>query len=389
MGCFTSLKETSFAPAERKNKEKIISQAKDLRQALKDGLNQKLREKLKNNSILDLTPDSALVLNSDRQLIFANKALLHFLNLKDDKSILGLRPGEILHCAHAENDSGGCGTTKFCSACGAVKSILSTQEHRVEDQQECEIITTKNKTYNFRVWTFPFGKNTIFVLRDIADEVYRNTLEHIFFHDLTNIGSALYGWLNMINDNTEDFKKYRTLLTRLAEEISSQRDLLMSEQDSMTVNWETASNVEIIRFIVEILAEHQVAEGKEILAVKGAQAVNFKTDTRLLKRVIINMVKNALEASEEGERVLLKTTSKQDKVIFEVHNKGFIPEDVQLQMFNRSFSTKGRGRGLGIYSMKLLSENDLQSRIYFTSTPKDGTSFFIECPIEPVIEEDR
>jgi sensor histidine kinase regulating citrate/malate metabolism len=61
-----------------------------------------------------------------------------------------------------------------------------------------------------------------------------------------------------------------------------------------------------------------------------------------------------------------------------VHNQGFIPKDVQLQIFQRSFSTKGEGRGIGTYSMKLLGEKYLKGKVRFESLDKNGTTFYIE-----------
>jgi signal transduction histidine kinase len=54
-----------------------------------------------------------------------------------------------------------------------------------------------------------------------------------------------------------------------------------------------------------------------------------------------------------------------------------MPREVQLQLFKRSFTTKGTGRGLGTYSMKLLTERYLKGRIAFTSSETDGTTFTV------------
>ena len=43
-----------------------------------------------------------------------------------------------------------------------------------------------------------------------------------------------------------------------------------------------------------------------------------------------------------------------------------MPRQVQLQIFKRSFSTKGAARGLGTYSMRLLSERYLKGVVSFT-----------------------
>lgn len=54
--------------------------------------------------------------------------------------------------------------------------------------------------------------------------------------------------------------------------------------------------------------------------------------------------------------------------------------EVQAQVFQRSFSTKGNDRGLGTYSMKLFGENYLKGKVYFQSDADKGTTFFLALP---------
>jgi sensor histidine kinase regulating citrate/malate metabolism len=49
-----------------------------------------------------------------------------------------------------------------------------------------------------------------------------------------------------------------------------------------------------------------------------------------------------------------------------------------MQLFQRSFSTKGTGRGLGTYSIRLLTENYLEGKVSFVSNEAEGTVFSIE-----------
>jgi sensor histidine kinase regulating citrate/malate metabolism len=58
-----------------------------------------------------------------------------------------------------------------------------------------------------------------------------------------------------------------------------------------------------------------------------------------------------------------------------VNNPTFMPRDVQLQVFKRSFSTKGAGRGIGTYSMRLLASRYLGGTVDFTTSEADGTTF--------------
>jgi sensor histidine kinase regulating citrate/malate metabolism len=100
-----------------------------------------------------------------------------------------------------------------------------------------------------------------------------------------------------------------------------------------------------------------------------------------VRRVIGNMVKNALEACRPGDTVTLRCRASHDGIEFDVHNPGAMPRNVQLQVFQRSFTSKGDGRGLGTYSMKLLSERYLGGRVSFTSEAVSGTTFSAWYPL--------
>jgi hypothetical protein len=107
----------------------------------------------------------------------------------------------------------------------------------------------------------------------------------------------------------------------------------------------------------------------------------FDTDLALLGRVLVNMLRNAIEAAPGGP-IRLSCARVGDRYRFSVHNPGVIPDDVAARIFRRSFSTKAtRGRGLGTYSMKLFGERVLGGEVGFTTSADEGTTFFIDHPI--------
>ena len=93
------------------------------------------------------------------------------------------------------------------------------------------------------------------------------------------------------------------------------------------------------------------------------------------------MLKNALEASRPGETVTLGCEEVEGKIRFWVHNAGFIPPAAQLQIFQRSSSTKGEGRGVGTHSKRLLSERYLKGSVSFTTSQENGTVFTASYPL--------
>ncbi len=59
-----------------------------------------------------------------------------------------------------------------------------------------------------------------------------------------------------------------------------------------------------------------------------------------------------------------------------------MPPEIQLQVFNRSFSTNGTGRGIGTYSIRLLGEKYLGGQVTFDSFDGGGTTFRIHLPAQ-------
>jgi len=89
--------------------------------------------------VLASTEGYVMVLDENRQVLGANAVLLKALGLTSDGPILGLRPGEALACGHAPEGPDGCGTSKACSACGAVQAILAVQKGLVPVGKECQL----------------------------------------------------------------------------------------------------------------------------------------------------------------------------------------------------------------------------------------------------------
>ncbi|MCX7671616.1 MAG: PAS domain-containing sensor histidine kinase [Anaerolineae bacterium] len=370
---------TEFAPAERAQPHEVAAQATRFLETSADL-----------QTILDAVPDVVLMLNRHRQIIFANRSTTFLLN-RGFAEVLGLRPGEALNCIHAYESQGGCGTTAFCSTCGAVRAILASQRG-LTDVQECRILVRDSSdALDLRVWAVPYQaggeKLTIFTVQDIRDEKRRLALERIFFHDVLNtagtISFALQLMTEMKADAMPDLPEMLTRLTdQLIEEIKSQRDLLSAENHELIVQPDVIDLRTFLPGVVETYRQHEVAQGRHIRLALPDEQPTFVSDPALLRRVLGNMLKNALEATPAGETVTLGYRFDDGQIEFWVHNPTVMPRDVQLQVFQRSFSTKGRGRGLGTYSIKLLSERYLQGKVSFESSPATGTIFRAIYPLQ-------
>ena len=135
-----------------------------------------------------------------------------------------------------------------------------------------------------------------------------------------------------------------------------------------------------VREVVEAFRD-RFSDHKIVLDEGQVEDLTLNTDRALLQRVLGNMVLNAIEASRPHENVGVSYRVADGQVEFRVHNASHIPEEIRVQVFQRSFSTKGAGRGLGTYSMKLLSERYLNGSVGLSSSPEHGTIFVARYPL--------
>eukprot|EP01022_Parablepharisma_sp_SALTPOND_P006579 TRINITY_DN126681_c0_g1_i1.p1 TRINITY_DN126681_c0_g1~~TRINITY_DN126681_c0_g1_i1.p1 ORF type:complete len:114 (+),score=3.38 TRINITY_DN126681_c0_g1_i1:33-344(+) len=92
------------------------------------------------------------------------------------------------------------------------------------------------------------------------------------------------------------------------------------------------------------------------------------------------MIKNAIEMNVPHDTITLSCKESENQIELSVHNNSIVPDKVKDQLFKRFYSTKGKGRGLGTYSMKLLGEKYLKGKVSFTSGEEIGTTFYIQLP---------
>lgn len=352
-----------------------------------------LQNKLIENSdifktIIKVLPYPLLILNDKRQTVFYNQALLDLLEVNQQTHLFGFRPGDIFQCENAYKEDG-CGTTEFCRTCGAAKAIEASLAKR-KDIQECRITTIEDEALDFRVWTYPFQINNqkfiLFTLIDISHEKRREILERIFYHDILNTANGIKGILeNCDTDNLENIREFnylaRNFVKILIDEIQSQRIFSLAESGSLEIQLE---KFKLNALIDEVLTLFSLqTQFKDIVIERSVpEDLILVTDKTILRRIITNLTKNALEASKSGSKVFISANQDDDKVEIKFLNDSVMPEIVQLQIFKRSFSTKGKGRGLGTYSARLLTERYLKGEISFKSMEGFGTEFKILIPLK-------
>ncbi|TVR75213.1 MAG: hypothetical protein EA408_00735 [Marinilabiliales bacterium] len=336
--------------------------------------------------ILRDLPNIIIILNRNRQIVYMNRTFSRLLNRDEETAGNGMRPGECLLCIHAVNAEYGCGSSDFCKVCGFSNAIVRSEKGEAS-AGECNITLDKGETMSLSVYTRPFshnGQDYVFAyLQDISDQKTRELLENIFLHDINNSISVLNGLSELFDDLPpgEVRSMINELSSRLTDEIQSYRLISDAENHTLSVKVSEVNLDDLITGVINTLLANNKLRNRIVKYEKSG--VEIYTDETLLRRVLINAVKNALEASDDTQEVVVAAGPAADDPVsaeIKIMSIPVIPDDIQLQLFQRSFSTKGAGRGWGTYSIRLLTESYLRGRVSFRSDREAGTVFTIAIP---------
>ena len=371
--------KTHFASASRSTDDEILKE------------NEHLSSQVLFNEIFGAMGGMNAVIDNNRQIVYANNEFLALFGLNTVEPILGKRPGEVISCLHSGELPAGCGTSLACTYCGAVNAILESQITGMKSIKESHISTIadeKLKSWDLKITSSPIELEGsiyyIFTVQDISDEKRRKALEGIFFHDLLNSAGGLNGLLSILKKGTkpEETPELISLSEEasrdILEEIIIHRQIRAAEDGDLLVKTEMINSIELLESTVSKIRSHEVGQNRKVIIHDRSVNIDFKTDKILIRRVITNLIKNALEATGLNGSVEVGAKHEADKILLWVRNEGVIRMDVQMQLFQRSFSTKAKNRGIGTYSIKLLTENYLNGKVSFVSNEKEGTIFTVE-----------
>lgn len=309
--------------------------------------------------LLDAMPVMCLLLNDERQIVFANKATLDSMHLKDAYALCGQRPGKALQCVFASEGDNDCGAARYCPICGPARRFRNDCSAD-DDAHECRILRRNGlEALDLRVSLTPItvGEDpfVLFLMVDIRKE-RKSTPESMLLHDFPNPAGVVREFGNLFPDREGDNEKYPDtiprLSTRLAEEIEKQGGLSGTGDDELQVKPAIIDAENLLEQIKQQYEGQPIAKGRQILIAPQTEQVILQSNRVLLKRVLANLVKSALEASRQNAVVLMGADARHGTVEFWVRTSQPTNPYAQSHPFQRSFSTTGQdGAGLGDFTL--------------------------------------
>ncbi len=133
-------------------------------------------------------------------------------------------------------------------------------------------------------------------------------------------------------------------------------------------------------FIKQILENIIVPENIEIIVRNKHEQFSF--DPIKMRRVINNLIKNAIEAMPDGGKIIISSKKLKYKKVIQIADNGpGIPPEIIKGLFTKQVTTKPDGHGIGLISCKEIIEAH-NGTISVKSKP-GKTIFMISLPSTP------
>lgn len=223
-----------------------------------------------------------------------------------------------------------------------------------------------------------------------AKEFLRDTISDIS-HQLKTPIAALNIYNGILQQETADAATVREFTSLSEQELDRIESLVqsllkMAQLDAGAITLERApENVfDLLEHIKRQYSFRAEQEGKEIV-LKGDEQTVFSCDRTWLTEAIGNLVKNALDHTAQGDRILVRWQQSPclTQITVEDTGSGIHSEDLYhiFKRFYRSrFSKDTQGVGLGLPLAKSIVEAH-QGSIEVHSKLGQGTAFTINFPI--------
>ncbi|MFN8542703.1 MAG: ATP-binding protein [Candidatus Binatia bacterium] len=131
-----------------------------------------------------------------------------------------------------------------------------------------------------------------------------------------------------------------------------------------------------LRFTVELHA----TSAATVVRQYAAPQVFARADADLLRPVLLNLVRNAMQAMPDGGTLTVRVATEADGVTIEVRDTGpGIPAGEQEAIFRPFFTKRTRGTGLGLAVARELVKG-MSGKLRVASEPGQGATFTVTLP---------
>lgn len=171
-------------------------------------------------------------------------------------------------------------------------------------------------------------------------------------------------------------EKDRAKLTIIVDEVTRLEHLLDGLKELYKppqLNLAVISLNELLEEVVGLARSYSGGKGIDIHFAPSADVV-VEVDREKIKQVLLNLMKNGIEATPPGGKVVVSTRVQEKLVEIDVTDTGEgIPEEIKKRIFLPFFTTKEQGTGLGLSISKRIIEDHPGGSFQLDSAEGKGT----------------
>jgi len=199
-------------------------------------------------------------------------------------------------------------------------------------------------------------------------------------HDIRNILSAISMEMSILADRPDELLGVvRNQLDRFA--VLSHRLLSYARPNEVALAPVDLS--EVLVDVLDLLRGHLAVSGITVESKMPKNLPSVFADPIRLQHLFVNLIMNAIQASQTGNQIRIRCQSHKDSLTVEIKDmgRGMTPHQL-ARLFEPFSSTRIGGFGLGLYSCRQIVR-ETGGEITATSKPGSGTLFKITLPLAP------
>ncbi|MFD1738954.1 ATP-binding protein [Bacillus salitolerans] len=208
-------------------------------------------------------------------------------------------------------------------------------------------------------------------------------------HEVRNPLTVVKGFLQLMKETSESKADHHQYLSLVLSELGRAEAIISDYLNFAKPQLEMLQELELKEVLQEIvlLLEPLATKQGVILQHEIETSVKLITDRNKLKQALVNIVKNAIEATDDTGKVFIELKLEQTNAVMIIQDTGKGMSKEQLSRIGTLFyTTKDKGTGLGtMVSLRIIEA--MNGKVLFSSELGVGTKVTIRLPISSTTEE--
>jgi PAS domain S-box-containing protein len=199
-------------------------------------------------------------------------------------------------------------------------------------------------------------------------------------HDIGNPLAGMSTLIELLKKPELSGESQEDVLALLSEEVNDLNILVINFLDfvrSGDVEWRPKDLVKTVKSCIELFKGEFSEEALQLVKTLPETPVIVNIESRSIKQAIINIIKNAIQATEGSGTIEIVLSVQEKTATLEIADDGKgMSEETKSKLFHPFYTTKKDGTGLGLFiAYNALKENGCQLTV--TSVLGKGTRFKI------------